>query len=140
VRAYPPNIDEIDAAFHVRGKPVFFAYSDRIYNPAGVLIPPQIHVHEHVHCARQGGDPDGWWQKYIADVAFRLAEEIPAHQAEWRAYKMRHSQPEKRKWALDSIVARLASPLYGGMIDYHSARAAILSRASDESEPTRGAL
>jgi hypothetical protein len=138
VKDYPPLIDEIDAAFNVRGKAIFYAWAGAgIYNPLGVLIPPQIHAHEWVHIRRQGDDPVTWWRRYIAEPEFRLREEIPAHRAEWRAYKDRHANERKRKHMLDSIVRRLASPLYGSLIDESEARRLITAKDYDEALPLR---
>jgi hypothetical protein len=113
VKAYPPNIDAIDAAFQVRDKPVFYAFGDVIYNPKGADITPELTAHEAVHGRRQlagvgliaaGADElqfmqhvlrtspsealkrqavDDWWHRYIHEPAFRLEEEIFAHIAEF---------------------------------------------------------
>lgn len=121
----PPNFDAIDAAFHVEGKPIIFAYGLTIFNPDGGPIRPELIAHEAVHGFRQGDDIEGWWTRYIADPKFRLDEEIPAHQAEYahfcrnnRAGQARNS----RRLYLHHVAARLASPLYGQMIRYEHAR------------------
>lgn len=118
IQAFPPNFAAINAAFNVRGKRVLFAYGDRIYNPARFQVPPHLIVHEGVHGRRQGDDPDGWWRRYIAERAFRLAEEIPAHAAEYRSI----GTPE----ALDRVAKRLSSPLYGSLISYDYAVTAVM--------------
>lgn len=55
VKAYPPLIDEIDAAFKVRGRSILFAWGDIIFNPAGAAVPPELVAHERVHGDRQLG-------------------------------------------------------------------------------------
>lgn len=114
IKAFPPNCAAINRAFHIRGKPVFFAYGDKIYNPAGAYIAPAIVVHERVHGERQGADPAAWWQRYIDDAVFRLDEEIPAHRAEYACYRST-AQTEQQ---LDLIAKRLSSPLYGNLVSY----------------------
>ena len=120
VRDYPPLFDEIDRRFRVRGKGVIFAWGDRIYNPRGVDIPPSLIAHEAVHGARQGRDIVGWWRRYIEDGEFRLAEEIPAHQAEY-AVLIRDANRQARRGACREVARRLASPLYGGLLSRQTA-------------------
>jgi hypothetical protein len=127
VCARPPLFDAIDAAFHIAGKPVIFAFGDTIYNPMGVAIAPSLMAHEAVHGERQrGGDGDvtEWWRRYIDEPQFRLAEEIPAHQAEYRALCAEHptAPRNQRRLFLSGIARRLASPLYGGIVSFEAAR------------------
>ena len=123
VRDYPPLFDEIDAKFRVRGKRgVIFSWGDRIYNPHGVDIPPALMVHEQVHGARQLGDVEGWWRRYIDDVVFRFNEELLAHQAEYDAMCEAARDRRERRWALKVVANRLAGGLYGSMITKDVAR------------------
>jgi hypothetical protein len=122
---FPPNYRKIVEQFDVRGRPVIFAYGSAIYNPTKVEIPPELRRHEEVHMIRQGGDPETWWDRYIAEPAFRLAEEIPAHAAEYQA-----SVSHYRERALGQIAIKLASPLYGNLITVAGAREAILREAA----------
>jgi hypothetical protein len=121
----PPNFRKIDRAFNVRGKPVIFAYGDTVFNPTKAEIPPELLRHEEIHLIRQGGKPEAWWDEYIANPAFRLAEEIPAHVAEYQA-----SVAHFRTQALDHVATKLASPLYGNLITVADAREAILREAA----------
>lgn len=125
--ARPPMFAEIDAAFHVAGKRVIFAFGDTIYNPEGVHISEELMAHEAVHGERQAGVGLAvWWRRYIADdPAFRLAEEIPAHQAEYAKFceiNTKGNARNGRRLALHHIAKRLASPLYGNLIKYEQAR------------------
>ncbi len=128
VHAAPPMLDEIDAAFHVRGKPVIFAWGDTIYNPCYARVSPELLEHEKVHGGRQlAQGVEAWWKCYIADPEFRLREEIPGHQAEYRA--LIANQPNDRNWhhrALMYVAGRLAAPLYGGLVTAEKARKLIL--------------
>ena len=108
--------DEIDARFHIRFKPVIFAWGYIIYNPMNINIPPQLVAHETVHGARQIKDIAGWWRRYIDDDAFRLAEEILAHRAEYRSLIKNALNRNQRRSALKATAKRLSSPLYGRMM------------------------
>ena len=130
VQALPPNFDAIATVFpHVRGKPVFFAWGDRIFNPAGVVIPDEIKAHEAVHGKRQGHDVAGWWKRYLEDPVFRLAEEIPAHQAEFRHVASLRGADDplpgfrsRREFHRQAIALRLSSKLYGNLISLSAAK------------------
>jgi hypothetical protein len=130
--AKPPLFDEIDAAFHVAGQPVIFAWGDTIYNPEGGAISVPLQAHEAVHGQRQAGNPESWWRAYIADPEFRLAEEIPAHQVEYRELcrieSLGRSRSGRRR-LLRYVAIRLCSPLYGQLITYDRARKAIKEAA-----------
>lgn len=125
IHAYPPMIDEIDAAFNVRGQTVIFAWGDTIYNPARWDIPDSLIAHEEVHGQRQGSDIEGWWKRYISDPTFRLEEEIVAHRAEYQ-YVVRTANRPARRRALKQIAQRLCSPLYGKVITFKKARERLL--------------
>ncbi len=130
IRANPPLFDRIDAAFGIAGKPVIFSWGDRIYNPMGISVTSELHAHEAVHGRRQGGADEtaivAWWERYIDEPAFRLAEEVPAHRAEYMRFCARHGNKSNRANALDAIASRLASPLYGDLVSQAQARLAVL--------------
>lgn len=119
IKDLPPMFKEIDAVFHVAGKPVIFCWGKTIFNPQGISIEPALRVHESVHSSRQGSDVEGWWRRYLDDVEFRLEEEIPAHRMELavRARGRNVNLPALRI----AMAKRLASPLYGPMIDVDGA-------------------
>lgn len=129
IRAYPPNFSQIAKVFPVKGRPgILYAYGDRIYNPSGVAVTPWIMAHETVHGERQGTWLDEWWCEYLADPAFRLQEEIFAHQAEWRSYAhiMQATGEGTKEGYLNLVAGRLASPLYGSLVTPTEARRLIL--------------
>lgn len=131
VHAPPPMYDEIDAAFHVKGKQgIIFTWGDTIYVPNGGNVTPALRAHEGVHFSRQTNDTpkiEAWWRAYIADPAFRLAEELPAHRAEFKQYRTLHRDPNMRVQYLYQVGARLSGPLYGGLITAAAARRSIAS-------------
>ena len=126
--ARPPNFAAIAAALPMAYKPgVIFCFGDSIYNPAGGPISPWIMTHERVHSKQQGADPLAWWDRYIADVEFRFAQELEAHRAEWRAWlaAAARNRAERRGYMV-IIGMRLAGPLYGEMVRFAEARDLIL--------------
>lgn len=132
VKGTPPLFDEIDAAFHVKGKPVVFAWGDIIFNPMGGEVTNELACHELVHCRQQAGDPTSWWRRYIAEPKFRLEQEIPAYQVQYGEYCL-HNPAGKirnnRRLYLDKVARDLSSPLYGRLVTYERARALIKAAA-----------
>ena len=136
VYAYPPLYKEIVEKFpDAREKGVIFSWGDKIYNPSGGHIPPQIIAHEAVHGERQFlFSPDGdtefasqesvrlWWMRYLESPEFRLAEELPAHQEEYKVYCKLVKDRERRANYLHKLACRLAGPLYGRILPYMKAR------------------
>lgn len=125
VIARPPMWDEINAAFRVEGQPVIFAWGDKIYNPEDGEISAELMAHEEVHGERQGADVRGWWRRYIAEPHFRLAEEVPAHRAEYQFFCKRSIDRGARALFLHAVAERLCSPLYGRMVSLQDAIALV---------------
>lgn len=122
---YPPMWQEINDVFHVEGQPVIYAWDDIIYNPMKIVIPQELIDHEGVHSVRQEGKPEEWWKEYLVDPEFRLAEEIPAHQAEYVSFCNRNKDRNKRAQFLFTIAQRLSGPLYKNLISHPKAMKAI---------------
>lgn len=123
---YPPLYEEIVRAFPAaRDGGVIFAWGDTIYNPSNILVSRELVAHEMVHGTRQRDNVTGWWKQYLVDAAFRLTEELPAHQAEYWAYCNRHANSRKRSEYLNEVAVKLASPLYGSLLSVEQARRAI---------------
>lgn len=128
VVGYPPLYDRIKARFpHIVGREVFFCWGDSIFNPTNAVIPPELIEHECVHMAQQReSGPEAWWIQYIDDASFRLAQEIPAHRAEFlRKIEMYGGNRANRRKYLSQIAKRLSSPLYGSMISLEGAKKVI---------------
>lgn len=150
VRARPPMYEEIVKVFpEATGEGVIFSWGRVIYNPTSAVITQALHEHECIHSVQQIGlldphrDPRGpmpdeeararedvaireWWKRYLVDAVFRLEQELPAHIAEYRAYRKRHGDPHKVARYLDQVAHKLSSPLYGGIISVREARDALL--------------
>lgn len=131
IHARPPNFDAIAAALPMaHAKTVIFTYGDTLFVPGGGAISPWIMTHEHIHSVQQGADPIAWWDRYIADVEFRFAQELEAHRAEWRAWLAAapRNRAERRGYMV-VVGSRLAGPLYGRMVRFAKARELILEEA-----------
>lgn len=136
-QAYPPFLEQILADLRAK-KPIIFAWGDRLYNPQGALIPPELMAHEQVHCERQlsaGLGIESWWRSYIENPCFRLEEELPAHRAEFAKLCERHRDRNQRAVALHRLALRLSSALYGSLIDYATAKDAIAGNSHPEKMP-----
>lgn len=129
IPGWPPNIDLLDATFKVRARApgdVIFAYGDKIYVPGGGGIAPHLVAHEGAHGVRQRGmGVDRWWDRYVVDIEFRLAEEIIGHRAEYRALCNESKDRELCSRHLMYVARKLAAPLYGSLISPIKARNAI---------------
>lgn len=132
VHGYPPLFDRMLEVFPNAKKPgVLFCWGDTIYNPSNVTIPGYLVAHESVHRDQQGKEPAFWWERYMANPEFRLAQEVPAHREEYRQYSIDFPNRNMRRLALKTIAQRLSGPLYGNMISFDKARALIKEKADD---------
>jgi hypothetical protein len=109
-------IGAIDAKFGIRGLPVLFAWADTLYNPKRISVPSELIAHEVKHGERQIASElsiEQWWQRYIDDEEFRLAEELEAHVAEFYGVIARIGLGRQaRRRAHNHVAVRLAQPLY----------------------------
>lgn len=122
----PPLFDRIVEVFPNAVKHgVLFCWGGTIYNPSNITIPAYLIAHENVHRKQQGKEPGFWWEKYLLDKDFRLAQEIPAHQEEYREYGLQFSHRNMRRQALRVIAERLSGPLYGNMLSFEKAKAIV---------------
>lgn len=143
---HPPNIDDIDAAFHgVRDtSSILYTYGDAIYTTSKAEIPEWIHEHEKVHSQRQyeiglkTKEADGradisdeqcyldgadwWWSLYLRDPEFRLEEELLAHRIELEVFSRFYTDRNTRRLYLKSIAKRLSSGMYGRMVSFEKAK------------------
>lgn len=79
----PPNYEEIKRIINPPTNAVF-PYGDKIYNPSGQEIPPDIQFHESAHIKQQKAfsSPDIWWFKWLNDSDFRKEQEVEAFSAQ----------------------------------------------------------
>ena len=124
VKDWPPNIEAIRAVLPVTEKNIF-AYGGKIYSPSTVSLSRELIAHERVHFQQQGAEVDFWWQQFLLDPEFRLAQELPAHRAEYTEFCRNCKDRNKQVVYLRSLAKRLAAPMYGGIIGVKEAIRAI---------------
>jgi hypothetical protein len=121
VQGFPPNIDEILKTFKITDKTIF-AYGDTIYAPLGGSISPDLIAHEETHQRQQEKwGVENWWMKYIADIDFRLTQEVEAYQNQYQYFKTVLNR-KGRIIALKKLAEDLSSPLYGSIINKKQAQ------------------
>jgi hypothetical protein len=113
---YPPNYEAICKRIpYVKKHPaIIFTYGDTIYSPKVAMLRPDLLAHEGVHVERQS-DPVEWWNKYLADPAFRLQEELAAYRVQYQ-YAVKHYNRKIRRQLLSAIAGDISSPMYGNII------------------------
>lgn len=116
----PPIRDELGKVFRLPDTAIF-TFGDTIYNPGRNPIDPFLMAHEEAHSRQQKDDPSGWWQRYLADIPFRVSQETEAYRVQYRAAK----KVIKDKNQLFNFAKRLAEDLsgeqYGSVISFSSA-------------------
>lgn len=127
VNGRPPNFDQIAALFpeaHKEG--VIFTYGETVYVVGSDSLIGPLRAHEAVHVQRQlKAGVETWWGQYLVDAEFRLAEELPAHRAEYQTIVGQIGRIKARHY-MEQIAGRLCGPLYGGIISEANARKALL--------------
>ena len=121
---WPPNIRAIRAVLPVTRDNIF-AYGGKIYAPGGSRLDSALIEHEKVHFGQQGQDPDAWWEKFLKSKKFRLEQEIPAHQAEWREFLRSGPGRKQHRVRLKQMAKRLSAPMYGRLISCAKAKQVI---------------
>lgn len=122
ITAFPPNIEKIEAALG-KNPPescVIYTYGDTIYDPHGGSIDPYLMIHEETHTQQQGSDPEGWWDRYLVDIPFRLEMELQAYRKQYRAF----AKGRDRNIAfifLNRLARDLSSSIYGNIISHEKA-------------------
>lgn len=126
INAFPPNYDQIvEAIPEVANAQPIFAYGFDVYNPYLKELDAFIIYHEATHGAQQEamGTPELWWQRYLADIEFRVAQEVEAYRNQLLHFK--RIGPGKtlhnRRLYGRMLADQLASPMYGGVINRHRA-------------------
>lgn len=140
LETFPPNWNKIKEKFpHAEAEQAVFCYGEVLHNPFKARITRDLEVHEAVHCEQQGKDPEGWWNRYIADSVFRLDQEVQAYGLQ--LYHIKTTKVTKLDdfgrevemyvprrvidWLLDKIAKTLSGPLYGEICTYHQAHTRI---------------
>jgi hypothetical protein len=105
-----------------------FTYGKTVYVPSGNPLSPDLQVHEAIHSTQQGEDPAGWWEKYFADAAFRVEQELYAYQHQYRFFCGMFRDRNVRARFARQLAGTLAGTLYGRPIDFSVAYQRITGR------------
>ncbi len=140
IKDYPPNYALICSVLKPNREAVF-AYGNRIYNPSGRDIAPDIEHHEEVHMRQQGDNPDAWYARYVTEPAFRLSQELEAYgeqyifarnhieqaaaDADKEGKVLAAGKTQLLEWALEGMAMALSGQEYGNLISYGAARSKI---------------
>lgn len=62
-----------------------------------------------------------WWFKYIYSAAFRLSQEIPAHEKQWEVICRCIKDRNRREHARRALATALSSAIYRNMISFSDA-------------------
>lgn len=127
VNDYPPNHDLIcDAIEGVRGnESIVFTYGDTVYHPSGGELAEHVKQHERVHIQQQTKmDKDEWWAEYLKNPQFRLEQELAAYRVQFK-YIQRGRNWRNTESLLSAISKDLSGDMYGNILSYQEARAAI---------------
>jgi len=106
--AYPQNYSEIKAIINPP-EDALFPWGDKIYNPSGKEIPPDIQWHEQVHLKQQkNSSPEVWWFKWLNVKEFRQEQELQAFTSQLQFIK-RFYPKQAVKEALDEMAENLSN-------------------------------
>ena len=119
VEGYPPNYEQIKAAFNPDAD-VVFTYGNTLYSPNASYIDDVLLAHEKEH-AKQQTDPEKWWHLYITDVEFRISQELAAYRAQYRYACTKYPNRADRFAILVKLAHDMSGPIYGNCIDFLTA-------------------
>lgn len=126
-----PNLQILIDTFDVKEDELIIAYGNIIYCPP-VGMSKDLLIHELVHCERQGFAQDSarrWWEKYMSDDKFRLAEELIAYQKQYQYCCDVYKDKNKRAKILYLMAQELSSARYGNVCLQSEARLWIKGKA-----------
>lgn len=102
-----------------------FTFGDIIYVPSGMPPTPDLEVHENVHSLQQASGVDEWWNQYFRLEGFRYEQELAAYRAQFRYIKTVLKDRNAQMRFAVNIAGLLAGPMYGKIVDFHTALRAI---------------
>lgn len=124
-KEYPPNIETIRKFFNPP-KGTYFTFGDTLYNPDNSPIDKPLEEHEKMHMKQQKEyGKEKWWARYCVDAAFRLSQELPCYQVQYReGKKLIKDKNQLMRWKV-MLAKSLSSELYGNIITFQQAVNAI---------------
>lgn len=117
----PPIYDDCLRVFGDVVNGAIFCYGETLYNPHNFQITKHLEVHEETHSKQQFAmGVEIWWEKYLKDKKFRLSQEIPAYQNQFKYIFDTKNRFKAEQW-LDKLATDLSGPLYGNLVSYDEA-------------------
>ena len=131
---FPPNFEDIqEAGMCPDPLNALFTYGDTIYAPGGSEVNWHLMAHEEVHERQQGKDPKAWWDRYINDHIFRVAQEAEAYARQYEAICDVLKDRNRRNKTLLDLSRILSGPLYGNVVSKSGAMSLIKSKINKQS-------
>lgn len=128
VTDYPPNFELLSKTFGIpRETNIVFTYGNTLYIPSGAKPDKPLLRHEETHAKQQSAiGPAVWWDKFIQDKDFRLAQELEAYRIQYAA--MFDLPARHRRAYLDHISNDLAGFMYGTLMSPEQAKELITGK------------
>ncbi len=102
-------------------KGVIIPYGGKIY--CAKKLSQDLIVHEDTHLEQQAKiGCDLWWEKYLHDKDFRLAQELEAYGRQFRFMDKHYNNLAWIEMAKEFHIKALCSPQYGSMISVEEAK------------------
>lgn len=101
---------------------VLLTWGDGIYTSKPLSV--DLLSHESVHIVQQKMSKLWglvWWALYVFSSKFRLAQEIPAHQAQWKTICATIKDRNQRDRARRQLATFISGPIYNKMISFDEA-------------------
>lgn len=131
--------------FRININTTYWTYGDILYNPGGGEIPDHVIAHEEQHVKQQSWDylktvikpeeiteeveasdaRDFWWKRYLTNPRFRLEQEAEAYGVQYRFFRERNKDRNKRTRFKHALAAQLSGPLYQLAVSHDQARSLI---------------
>ena len=91
-----------------------------IYSPDSIIISPALLAHEILHLSQQKNyGVEKWWERYIGDSAFRLSQEIPAFQIQFKSVIIK-DRNKRFNYAVE-LAKELSGETYNYMLSFNEA-------------------
>lgn len=131
LRTIPPNYELIVKTINPTPETIF-TYGNKIYAPnlpEGQGLEDHLLIHELMHSEQQGDDPDAWWNRYLEDTDFRLAQELECYAHQFNCVNKKAIPYKVKRIFLERIAGDLSSPLYGNLLSQPEAESKIRNKS-----------
>lgn len=122
VHGLPPIYNEIVAHGITPPETAVYTYGDDIYIPSGGEPDAFLIRHEQTHVVQQSQiGARVWWTQWIADLKFRVDQEVEAYQKQLRLFRtVRKDRNEQARFAF-GLAQQMSGPMYGYSITFEQA-------------------